>query len=189
MRSGIRRKKGLVRFGREDGNILLLFAGALTVIIFFVGISMDFGLICIKRNALMNLCQLAKEDRFAFQDTIRYSDNPGQDSYRMIEDIMRNNNFDGTVKVYFYERPPESSYRYYQIRTQLSEEYSYTFLRIFGASTTTITVHFDGGETYGEGLSDVVWHPSSPVSGYNGSYTSRPDGGCDYDSSDIPEDW
>ena len=189
MKMRIRRKKAFKGLCREDGNILLLFAGALTVIIFFVGISMDFGLICIKRSALMNLCQLAKEERFAFQDTIRYSENPGLDSYQMVEDVMRNNNFKGTVKVYFYERMPESSYRYYRIRTQLSEEYSYTFLRIFGISTTTITAYYDGGETYGEGISDVVWHPSSPVFLYNGSYTSREGGGYDYNNSDIPGDW
>ncbi len=176
-------------FSRENGNILLLFAGTLTILIFFVGISMDLGLIYLKRNALMNLCQIVKEDRFTFQDSIRYSDNPGQDSYVMIEDAMRRNNFDGTVKVYFKEKPPESNYRNYQIRTQLSEEYSYTFLRLFGATTTTITVYFDGGETYGEGISDVIWHPSTPVSSYNGSYTSQSGGGYDYDSSDMPADW
>lgn len=189
MISKVRRKKWFTYFGRENGNILLLFAGALTVIIFFVGISMDFGLIYLKRNALMNLCQLVKEDRFTFQDTIRYSDDPGRESFLIIEDTMRRNNFDGTVKVYFYEQPPASNYRYYQIRTQLSEEYSYTFLKIFGADTATVTVYFDGGETYGEGLADVVWHPLAPVSSYNGSYTSRPGGGCDYDSSDFPQDW
>jgi hypothetical protein len=181
--------KNFASFSRENGNILLLFAGTLTVLIFFVGISMDLGLIYLKRNALMNLCQLVKEDRFTFQDSIRYSDNPGLDSYMMIEEATRRNDFDGTIKVYFKEDIPESNYRYYQIRTQLSEEYSYTFLRLFGATTTTITVYFDGGETYGEGLSDVIWHPDSSVSSYNGSYTSRPGGGFDYDSSDIPADW
>ncbi|WP_313073776.1 hypothetical protein [Lacrimispora sp.] len=181
--------KNFTCFRRENGNILLLFAGTLTVLIFFVGISMDLGLIYLKRNALMNLCQLVKEDRFTFQDSIRYSNNPGRDSFMMIEDAMKRNHFDGTVKVYFKEVPPESNYRYYRIRTQLSEEYSYTFLRIFGADTTTITVYFDGGETYGEGLSDVIWHPSSPVSSYNGSYTSRSGGGCDYDSADMPSEW
>ncbi|RFZ75654.1 hypothetical protein DS742_27855 [Lacrimispora amygdalina] len=189
MKCKTRWKKKLACFDREDGNILLLFAGSLTVLIFFIGISMDLGLIYLKRNALMNLCQLVKEDRFTFQDSIRYSDNPGKDSFTMIEDALRRNHFDGTVKVYFKEEAPETNYRYYKIRTQLSEEYSYTFLKIFGADTTTITVYFDGGETYGEGISDVIWHPALPVSSYNGSYTSQPDGSCDYDSGDMPADW
>ncbi|WP_349672914.1 pilus assembly protein TadG-related protein [Lacrimispora sp.] len=189
MKCKTRWKKKLACFDREDGNILLLFAGCLTVLIFFIGISMDLGLIYLKRNALMNLCQLVKEDRFTFQDSIRYSDNPGKDSFTMIEDALRRNHFDGTVKVYFKEDAPETNYRYYKIRTQLSEEYSYTFLKIFGADTTTITVYFDGGETYGEGISDVIWHPALPVSSYNGSYTSQPDGSFGYDSADIPADW
>ncbi len=176
-------------FKQERGNMIILFAGTLVVLIFFIGLSLDIGMICLQRNSMQNLCQIVREDRFTYQDTIRYAENPGEASYQIIYDTLKGNGFDGTVKVYFYEKEPESNNRSYRIRTELSEEYAYTFGRIFGKTTDTITVSLDGGETYGEGGLDVVWHSPKDVSTYNGSYTSQSDGGYAYDSGDIPADW
>lgn len=183
-------KHKIRRFCRqESGNIIILFAGMLVVLIFFIGLSLDIGMIYLQRNSMQNLCQLIREDRFTYQDTIRYADNPGLASYQIIYDTMADNNFNGTVKVYFYEETPQSNYRYYRIRTELSKEYSYTFARIFGLTTTTIKVSLDGGEAYGESLNDVVWHSPLAAANYNGSYTSQPGGGYVYNSHDIPAGW
>ncbi|WHH57947.1 Tad domain-containing protein [Petroclostridium sp. X23] len=183
------RHKILRFFKQENGNIIILFAGTLVVLIFFIGLSLDIGMICLHRNSMQSLCQLIREDRFTYQDTIRYAENPGLTSYQIIYDTMTDNNFNGTVKVYFYEETPESNYRYYRIRTELSKEYAYTFARIFGLTTTTVTVSLDGGETYGESLKDMIWYSPIAVSSYNGSYTSQFGGGYVYDNHDIPADW
>ena len=173
----------------EKGNVILLFAVTLLILIFFTGISLDLGMIYMKRNELIDLCQIVREDRFTYQDTIRYADNPGLTSYQIISDTMLDNNFSGTVKVYFQEQQPESNYRYYRTQTQLCTDYTYTFLRLFGLTTTTITAAINGGETYGEGLNDVVWYPQLAVDDYNGSYTSTSGGGYIYDAADKPADW
>ncbi len=176
-------------FKKENGDMIILFAGILVVLIFFIGLSLDVGMIVLHRNSMQNLCQLVREDRFTYQDTIRYADNPGLTSYQIIYDTMMDNDFDGTVKVYFNEEIPKYNYRHYRIRTELSKEYDYTFARIFGLTTTTITVSLDGGEIYGESLNDVVWYSSIPVSEYNGSYSSLPNGQYEYLKHDIPADW
>ena len=176
-------------YEQERGNIIVLFALTLVVLIFFIGLSIDISMICLQRNTMQDLCQIIREDRFTYQDTIRYADNPGLTSYQIIYDSLEDNNFNGTVKVYFCEDEPASNYRSYHIRTELSEEYSYSFARIFGFTSRTVTVSLDGGETYGESGNDVVWHSPIAVADYNGSYTSKPSGGYIYDSHDIPPGW
>ena len=177
---------------REDGSIMILFAGFLVVIIGMIGLMLDLGLIYMRRNDLMDLCQLAREERFSRQDSIRYADNPGDLTYEIVSKSVRENGFRGEVKVFFYEREPEWNDRSYQVRIALSEEYSYTFLRIFGLTTSTITVYLDGGEAYGEGSNDMIWHSSTSCSAYNGSYTgTNPAAPSTYvfRSGDYPEDW
>lgn len=173
----------------EDGSVILLFAACLVVLIFFVGIAIDLSMAYMQRNDLENLCQLIRQDRFTYQDTIRYADNPGASMYQVVSNTMADNGFDGTITVYFYEKNPEANYRYYRTRVKLEKEFTFYFLRLFGADHATIAVSVDGGETYGEGMTDVVWHPSIPVSGYNGSYTGTATSGYTFTSGDVPAEW
>lgn len=173
----------------ERGNIMVLFALTLIVIIGFIGLSVDVGMLSLKRNSLENMLQVVRNDRFTYQDLIRYSDHPGEEVYHVIHDTLVSNGFDGTVKVYFYEQTPVSNQRYYQIRTVLSDDFTYYFARVFGMTTTTVSVSLDGGEAVGDGSSDVVWYPEELPSIYNGSYTSQPGGGFVHVSSDIPPEW
>lgn len=176
-------------FKGERGNVMVLFAGALVVIIGFVGLSIDIGLLCLQRNTLQNMTQVIRGNRFTYQDTIRYADDPGKTSFEMIQETLAENGFDGTIKVYFYEETPAANYRCYRIRTELSEDFSFYFARIFGLDTTTITVSLDGGESIGDISSDVIWYPQKDTSEYNGSYTGTSSGGYVHDTSDIPPDW
>jgi hypothetical protein len=171
-------------FKEERGNIMVLFAGSLIVIIAFIGLSLDVGLLSLERNSLQNLSQVIREDRFTNQDKIRYADNPGLASYNIISETLAENGFDGTVTVYFYEKEPKASHREYYIRTVLSEEFSWNFARVVGMTTTPISVTLDGYETCGENGLDVVWFPKNPPSSYNGSYSS---GG--FVAGDIPPEW
>lgn len=178
-----------VLWKREDGSIILLFAGCLVLLIFFVGIAIDLSLANMQRNDLENLCQVLRQDRFTYQDTIRYGENPGAIMYQIVSDTMADNQFDGAIKVYFCEQTPAPNYRYYRTRIQLSEEYSFYFLRLFGADNATISVQIDGAETYGEGMNDMIWHPKLPLARYNGSYTGVAGGDYTFVSGDIPTDW
>jgi hypothetical protein len=167
----------------ERGNIMVLFAGSLIVIIAFIGLSLDIGLLSLERNSLQNLSMVIREDRFTNQDKIRYAKNPGQVSYEIICETLEKNGFDGTVKVYFYEEPPKSNNRVYHIRTVLSKEFSWNFARVVGMTTTPISVSQDGYESYGDKGLDVVWYPEN-TSSYNGSYSNGV-----FVAGDIPPEW
>ncbi|SHI18913.1 Putative Flp pilus-assembly TadE/G-like [Sporobacter termitidis DSM 10068] len=175
-------------FGEERGNIMVLFAGTLIVIIGFIGLSLDVGLLLLQRNDLQTLSQVIRQDRFTFQDTIRNADDPGSASFTLIDSTLKENGFDGTLKVYFYEEDPLPNYRSYRIRTVLSDDCPFYFARVFGLTTTTLSVSLDGGETIGDKGNDVVWHPKKSPSEYNGCYTSLPGGGYNLSHSDIPSD-
>jgi len=174
----------------EDGNILLIFAGSMVLIAFFIGICLDVSMIYMKRNSMQNILQIIREERFTYQDTIRYADNPALTTYHIAYNAAGENEFGGTVKVYFCEEDPEPNYRSYQVRILLTDECPFYFGRIFGLNTMPLRVTLDGGESYGEGSADVIWHSPLPVSSYNGAYTgSIGDGHVVYDSTDLPLDW
>jgi hypothetical protein len=183
----LRKVKQLLK--AERGNIMVLFAGALIVIIGFIGLSLDIGMLALQRNSLENMLQVIRNDRFTYQDKIRYSLNPGEDVFKVIEKTLADNGFDGTVTVYFYEKEPQSNYRKYDIRTVLSKEFSFNFARIFGLNTTTISVALDGGEEVGDSGNDVIWYPRSSPASYNGSYKSLEGGGYIFTPGDIPAEW
>lgn len=171
---------------KERGNIMVLFAGSLIIMIAFIGLSLDIGMLSLQRNSLQNLSQVIREDRFTYQDQIRYADDPAKKSYEIIYNTLEKNGFDGTLKIYFYEFEQFSNHREYRIRTVLTQEYSWSFARVLGMSTTTISSTLDGREIYGEGGVDMVWHSEISPLTYNGSYTSLPGGGYVHNSSDIP---
>ncbi len=176
-------------FQNSEGNMLILFACFFVVLTFFLGLSLDIGMIYMKRGEMQNLCQIIREDRFTYQDSVRYADNPGQACYELVCGTASQNGFAGEVKVYFQEEPPAYNYRHYRVRTELIDWYSFTFGRLLGIDETELHVTLDSGESYGEGSTDVIWYPPASASSYNGSYTSRDDGSFVYDSADFPADW
>ena len=175
----------------EEGNGTLLFAFSLVILLFFLGIGMDLGLYYAKQTDLENLCQLMRENRFTYQDSMRYADNPGQTAYDLAAGTMQKNSFAGTVTVYFQEdlQPAEANARHYRIRTELSEDFSFYFLRIFGAHPVLVQAYVDDIENYGEGGNDVIWHPAVTPDSYSGSYTGAAGGACSFVRGDFPPDW
>lgn len=164
-------KKIKKMLSREDGNIIVLFAGSLVLIFFMVGILLDLGMIYMRRNDLMDMCQLAREKRMTHQNLIRYSENPAETTYKIIAKSIRENGFQGTIEFYFDETSSDWSDRNYKVAMRLSENYNYTFLKLFGASSTVISTYVEGGESYGERIDDMIWHSSIPSNMYSGTYT------------------
>lgn len=183
-------KKKLKQFLiKEDGNILLIFAGSMVVITFFIGICLDISIVYMERNSMQNLLQIIREERFTHQESIRYSDNPALTTYEIAHETAVKNGFTGTLKVYFYEEEPSYNYRSYQVRIMLMKESPLYFGKLFQLNTIQLKASLDGGESYGEGFADVIWHSPRPVSSYNGAYTGSIGGGYVYDGSDLPSDW
>ena len=176
---------------KENGDILVLFAGLFILIVFCLALVIDVGMIYLRRNQMQDICQVIRKDRFTYEDTVRYSDNPAEDCFKNIYNSATKNGFNGNVKVYFNEKEPQCNKRSYKTRTVLTEKYKFTVARILGFDETNIEVFIDVDETYGEGRADMIWHPKTPISSYNGSYTSLDDGTNNFvfTAGDIPSDW
>lgn len=184
-------ERALKKMKEEDGNIIVLFAGGLLLLCFFVGIAFDLGLYYTKKNDLENLCRLLREDRFTHQDSIRYADNPGAENYRIASKTLQDNGFTGNLSVFFKEEPfpAYANARQYKIRIELSENFGFHFLKIFGLSDVKIMAHIDGKENYGEGGSDVIWHPSGTADTYSGVYSGSAGSGYSFSQGTFPSGW
>lgn len=159
----------------EKGNVLLIFAGAMVVIVGFIGLIIDVSMIYMDNNSMQSLLQIIREERFTHQDHIRYSDNPALETYKLAHKSAKKNGFDGKIKVYFKEDKPsqDNSFRSYKIRIVLADESQFYFGRIFGLNTIDLSAKIDGGESYGDSSLDVIWYPPDNVSTYNGSYSGN----------------
>lgn len=176
----------------EEGNVLILFAGSFIIISFFIGLIIDISMIYMDNNFLQNQLQIIREERFVHQDTIRYSDDPAAETYKIVHQTAKKNGFNGDVKMYFKEEKPDvdNSFRSYKVRVVLSDESNFYFGKLFGLNTISLSAKLDGGESYGDGSTDVIWHPPEDVSVYNGLYSgnmTRTDEDYDHDESkDTP---
>ena len=174
---------------REEGNIILLFAGVLVILIAFVGLALDMGMLLVRRNELQNLCDLVRESRFAHQDTIRFADDPGLTSYQVATQAIVNNGFGGELTFYYREDTPADNRRKYIVRTELTEEFEFSFLKVIGLDAMDIVVRADGGGDYGESTNDVVWRPAGNVANFNGTYRGTIAGLLSFDPGAFPADW
>lgn len=156
----------------EKGNVLIIFAGSIILMAFFIGLIIDVSMIYMDNNSMQNLLQIIREERFTHQDTIRYAEDPALETYKLVHDSARKNGFNGKIKMYFKEeeRDRDTSFRSYRVRIVLEDESDFYFGRLFGLDTISLSAKLDGGESYGDGSTDVIWYPPGDVSDYNGSY-------------------
>lgn len=185
--------KYMKKFREEDGAFVILFAFLLIALIGFVGMATDLTIMHMRQNELANLCQLVREDRFTYQDSIRYSENPVEECYNIIYQTLKvDNNFAGDIKIYYQEINPANPYewdpsrREYKLLVTVSEEFTFYFLKLFGLNTATLSQSIEGGQVIGEGGYDMIWHPSGSINDYSGSCSS-PTGA--FVPGDLPEDW
>lgn len=183
----------------ERGSIIMLFAISLFIIIFSIGLGIDFSLLYTKRSELENFCQLTRADRFTYRDIVRFEDcdmsthkGPGYASYNIVSNIMSENGFTGDIDVYFKEESygEDGNFRAYKIRTCLSEDFDFHFMRIFGLKKIKIHSYVDGEEDFGERDLDVIWHPSCEDPNiYNGHYKGKAGSSATFVSMEFPDEW
>jgi hypothetical protein len=175
----------------ERANVTMLFAIWFIIISFFVGLAVDFGMYYMKKNDLENLCRVLREDRFTYQDSIRYAANPGAELYGIVSETMRKNGFDGKVELVFKEEAfsPSANSRKYKMRIILSQDFNFYFLRLFSLNSAKVASFVDGNESYGDGGTDVIWHPSVSPSSYNGTYTGSAGAGYTFQAGVYPSGW
>ena len=163
----------------ESGNILVMFACSLIVLIFFIGLTVDVSMILWQKGQLVNDAQLIKNNRFVYQDSVRYADNPGEEFEKRALKTLQLNGYEGDGKIYFYEYSQKKEERKVKVRVELNKKANTYFFQVFGVKHIPISTSIDFEDTYGDyrkkssdPVKEVnrVWHPQKPVSEYNGTY-------------------
>ena len=185
-----KRNKGNAFFWEERGDILLLAAVFMTVLIFFAGIAVDFSVIYMEKSALDDYCQIARECRFTHDNRVIYAEDPGLELSRIVERALRENGFPetGSAVLLFSEEPPTECRRSYTAKLMLSEECPTCFLRLFRLDRVRISSEIEFSDEFGlaggeEADADLgeemtgylrVWHPVLVEGGYQGKYELFP---------------
>lgn len=189
---------------QEKGDMVVLFALSLVILLGFVSLAIDIGMVNVKRAAMMDLCQQMRKARLDAKEYIMNAKDPGLMIYEISNNCARENGFEGDLIVYYMEESdpaaPTSAWvdrRTYTVRVVLKQKYQFAFAAAFfaGPGSQEITVYLDGGEQKTSGKSEwaekvPVWHPGSDLR--TGSF-SRMDpagsGGYSYIAGDYPAGW
>lgn len=191
---------------RESGDILVLFACSLVVLLSFVAFAIDIGMVNMKKAHMMDLAQQMRQARLDAKDYILNADNPAELIYNITNQCAIDNGFTGSVKVYYQEESlpvsPTSEWverRTYRVRIELKQNHQYIFANaIFsGSDASQITVYLDGGEQKSSGVEGgtgtvPVWYPYSSGGPKIGSYSRTDTVGIsapDFNSGDLPAGW
>lgn len=177
LRSAAMRADGASEDG-ESGNILVMFACSLIVLIFFIGLAVDVSMVLWQKGQLVNDAQLIKNNRFVYQESVRYADKPGEEFEKRALQTLKLNNYEGSGKIYFHEYSRKEEERKVKVRVELNKNANTYFFQIFGVKTIPISTSIDFEDTYGEYEKDPsgepnknkVWHPKDLASEYNGTY-------------------
>ena len=162
----------------EDGNIIVMFACSLIVLIFFIGLAVDVSMVLWQKGQLVNDVQLIKNNRFVYQESVRYAEKPGEEFEKRALQTLKSNNYKGAGKIYFNEYSRKEHERKVKVRVELNKEADTYFFQVFGIKHVPISTSIDFEDTYGEYDKDPsgtpnqnkVWHPRDLTSEYNGTY-------------------
>lgn len=197
LRSAAMRADGASEEG-ESGNILVMFACSLIVLIFFIGLAVDVSMVLWQKGQLVNDAQLIKNNRFVYQESVRYADKPGEEFEKRALQTLKLNNYEGSGKIYFNEYSRKEEERKVKVRVELNKNANTYFFQVFGVKTIPISTSIDFEDTYGEYEKDPsgkpnenkVWHPKDLASEYNGTYAfASASATPGRTSSDLPSDF
>lgn len=197
LRSTAMRADGASEDG-ESGNILVMFACSLIVLIFFIGLAVDVSMVLWQKGQLVNDAQLIKNNRFVYQESVRYADKPGEEFEKRALQTLKLNNYEGSGKIYFHEYSRKEEERKVKVRVELNKNANTYFFQVFGVKTIPISTSVDFEDTYGEYEKDPsgepnknkVWHPKDLASEYNGTYAfASASATPGRTSSDLPSDF
>lgn len=177
-------------FKEEKGDIIIITAALFTVLLFFVGIAVDLGMVYFEHSRLDDYCQMVKEDRFTHSNQVLYAENPAYAVGSIAGEVLSENGFSGEAALYFMEDEPQENYRHYKARLVLQKEVPYHFLVLFHQNSVTVSSSIDFEDSFGELSSDKVWHPADDISIYNGRYVLDVSGhALTREPASFPSDW
>lgn len=146
---------------KEKGNVIVLFALTLVILVIFMGLSIDFGLMYSKRNHLIEVGQLAREARFGELPYIMQADDPNAALNDVVKRCVVENGIpEDQFSTVFRDTRLTHMQRTFTIDIYLWDTYEFTFLKIFGIKQQEIRVHINGGGTVSRNNPAAgVWSP------------------------------
>lgn len=141
----------------ENGDIIILFAFTIIILIGFLGLSTDVVLAFNKKSKLVEIGQLMKDARFDLGEELWQADYP-EDKLREISlEISRRNGLsDDQVEIEWVPVKRNESIRQAKVKITLTDNYECTSLKILGINDLPIKVVTEGSQVkYGFNL----WSP------------------------------
>lgn len=143
----------------ENGDILLLFAGTLILVIVFLGLSTDVILAFNKRDKLIEIGKLISEARIDLGDEFWHSEDPQSTLKEIAWEIAKRNGLEkNQVDVKWIVKQEASNFRVIEINIVLNDVYKCSTLKMIGINELPITVKTKGAQDkYTGGV--PIWRP------------------------------
>ncbi len=143
----------------ENGDILILFAGTLILVIVFLGLSTDVILAFNKRDKLVEVGRLMSEARVDLGEELWHSEDPQSTLREITWEIAEKNGLDkNQVDVKWIVRQQTNSYRASEINIILTDVYKCSTLKMIGINEFPIKVNIKGGQDKNTG-GIPIWFP------------------------------
>lgn len=141
----------------ERGNITILFAFILILLMVFLGLSIDVALAFNKRDKLIEVGNLIRDARFDLSEELWHAYYPESVLREIARDIaVKNNLSPNQVDVKWKETTYNTSQRVAQIDIIMTDVYKCTILKLFGVNELPIKVVIPGSQ---DKKANVVWRP------------------------------
>ncbi len=141
----------------ERGNITILFAFILILLMIFLGLSIDVALAFNKRDKLIEVGNLIRDARFDLSEELWHAYYPESVLREIARDIaVKNNLSPNQVDVKWKETTYNTSQRVAQIDIIMTDVYKCTILKLFGVNELPIKVLIPGSQ---DKKANVVWRP------------------------------
>lgn len=141
----------------ESGDIIILFAGTLILLIVFLGLSTDVILAFNKRDRLIEIGNLMKDARFDLGEELWNSNYPESTLREITLDIAAKNGLNSEqVDVKWIPTRENETLRAADVKITLTDKYECTVLKMLGINELPIKVKIDG-EQFKSGTR--IWSP------------------------------
>ncbi|QQY80126.1 putative Flp pilus-assembly TadE/G-like protein [Keratinibaculum paraultunense] len=141
----------------EKGNITILFALTIMLLMVLLGLSIDVALAFNKRDKLIEVGNLIRDARFDLSEELWHAYYPESVLREIARDIaVKNNLSPNQVDVKWKETTYSTSQRVAQIDIIMTDVYECTILKLFGVNELPIKVIIPGSQ---DKKANVVWRP------------------------------
>lgn len=142
----------------EKGDIILLFAGTLIILIAFLALATDVVLAFTQRDRLREVGSIIRNTRLDIGEELWNSDNPEAELKKLADEIGRQNGLKSD-QIHVRWKPVQRNMykRVVDIRITLVDTYQCTTLKMLGINELPIRVDIDGYQA--KRTSNIIWHP------------------------------